>query len=342
MSDLDKLNDAMNAFTRLMENSFHIVSGKSGSMIDLTLTFEEVDFHHLIGLQYIKDIEEVSGSGTGILSLLRSNPDLCEKVVNSSFWSKIEDRVDSLIQMEKTLSSFQDFYKYNKKAKHSIIDAQFIIKRADKSNNCNYYICVDKRDSDYFAKSQFTRSNSQSDYCKEHTLYKLLLCEKTHLPSGQKQVLFQKSGFVYKHLTSSQSTNIMYYQPPQLPRSDVLTASDILAPSPKGFLDRLRELAAGIAAKVRELFSSFKQPARPAAEKQRPKDHQHTVKQLAPAHGNQDSAPGASPQSVKQKPFTLSGARRSELAAEAKRAGHKERSQQRSAQTHSRDDDLLS
>ncbi len=342
MSDLDKLNDAMDAFTQLMENSFHIVSGKSGSMIDLTLTFEEVDFHHLIGLQYIKDIEEVSGSGTGILSLLRSDPALCKKIVNSSFWSEIEDRVDSLIQMERTLSSFQEFYKYNKKAKHSIIDAQFIIKRADNSNNCNYYICVDKRDSVYFAKSQFTRSSSQSDYCKEHTLYKLLLCEKIQRSSGQKQILFQKSGFIYKHPTISQSTNIMSYQPPQLPRSDVLTATDTLSQSPKRFIDRLREFAAGIASQVRKLFSSSKQPARPKAAPQHPAERQHNARQAAPDHADQDSAPGASPQSVKQKPFTLSGARRSELAAEAKRADHKDRPQQRQAQTRSHDDDLLS
>lgn len=341
MSDLDKLNDAMDAFTQLMENSFHIVSGKSGSMIDLTLTFEEVDFHHLIGLQYIKDIEEVSGSGTGILSLLRSDPALCKKIVNSSFWSEIEDRVDSLIQMERTLSSFQEFYKYNKKAKHSIIDAQFIIKRADNSNNCNYYICVDKRDSVYFAKSQFTRSSSQSDYCKEHTLYKLLLCEKIQRSSGQKQILFQKSGFIYKHPTISQSTNIMSYQPPQLPRSDVLTATDTLSQSPKRFIDRLREFAAGIASQVRKLFSSSEQPARPAAP-QRSAEHQHNVKQASHDRANQDAAHGAPPRSAERKTFTLSGARRSELAAEAKRAGHKDKPLQRREQAHSRDGNDLS
>ena len=71
-------------------------------------------------------------------------------------------------------------------------------------------------------------------------------------------------------------------------------------------------------------------------------ERQHDTKQATHDTDDQDSAPGASPQSVKQKPFTLSGARRSELAAEAKRAGHKDRPQQRQAQTHSRDDDLLS
>ena len=142
--------------------------------------------------------------------------------------------------------------------------------------------------------------------------------------------------------TSLQNTNIMYYQPPQLPRSDVLTASDLLSPSPKGFLDRLRELAAGIAAKVRELFSSSKQLARPAAVKQRPEDYQHSVKQSAPDHGDQAPAQSAPQQAVDRKTFTLSGARRSEIAAAAKRAGHKDKPQQRREQAHSRDDNDLS
>ena len=141
--------------------------------------------------------------------------------------------------------------------------------------------------------------------------------------------------------TSLQNTNIMYYQPPQLPRSDVLTASDLLSPSPKGFLDRLRELAAGIAAKVRELFSSSKQLARPAAVKQRPEDHQHSVKQSAPDHGDQAPAQSAPQQAVNRKAFTLSGARRTEIAAAAKRAGHKDKPQQRREQALRRDDNAL-
>ena len=162
--------------------------------------------------------------------------------------------------------------------------------------------------------------------------------------TGEKTVPFQLKS--YRPVdqptvdTSLQNTNIMYFQPQQLPRSDVLTAADTLTQAPKRFIDRLREFAAGIAAKVRKLFSTTEQPARPAAP-QHPAERQHNAKQAAPDHADQDSAPGASPQSVKQKPFTLSGARRSELAAEAKRAGHKDRPQQRQAQTHSRDDDLL-
>lgn len=149
--------------------------------------------------------------------------------------------------------------------------------------------------------------------------------------TGEKTVPFQLKS--YRPVdqptvdTSLQNTNVIHYHPPQLPRSDVLTATDTLSQSPKRIIDRLREFAAGIAAQVRKLFSSSKQPARQKAAPQHPSERQHNAKQAAPDHADQDSAPGASPQSVKQKPFTLSGARRSELAAEAKRAGHKDRPQ---------------
>ena len=164
--------------------------------------------------------------------------------------------------------------------------------------------------------------------------------------TGEKTVPFQLKN--YRPVdqptvdTSLQNTNIMYYQPQQLPRSDVLTASDILSPSPKGFLDRLRELAAGIAAKVRELFSSSKQLARPAAVKQRPEDHLHSVKQSAPGHSDQALAQCAPQQAVNRKTFTLSGARRTEIAAAAKRAGHKDKPQQRREQALRRDANDLS
>ncbi len=47
-------------------------------------------------------------------------------------------------------------------------------------------------------------------------------------------------------------------------------------------------------------------------------------------------------QTAKHKPFTLSGAKRSAIAANAERAGHKEKPQQRPATVHKRDDDTLS
>lgn len=163
--------------------------------------------------------------------------------------------------------------------------------------------------------------------------------------TGEKTVPFQLKS--YRPVdqpevdTSLQNTNIMYFQPQQLPRSDVLTAADTLTQAPKRFIDRLREFAAGIAAKVRKLFSTSEQPARPAAP-QRSAEQQHNVKQASHDRANQDAAHGAPPRSAERKPFTLSGARRSELAAEAKCAGHKDKPLQRREQAHSRDGNDLS
>ncbi len=159
--------------------------------------------------------------------------------------------------------------------------------------------------------------------------------------TGEKTVPFQLKS--YRPVdqpevdTSLQNTNIMYFQPQPLPRSDVLTAADTLTQAPKRFIDRLREFAA----KVRKLFSTSEQPARPAAP-QRSAEHQHNVKQASHDRANQDAAHGAPPRSAERKTFTLSGARRSELAAEAKRAGHKDKPLQRREQAHSRDGNALS
>ncbi len=340
MNDNDRLKTALLSYQRLMQYDYELVAGKKKKEYTLSFSFSEEEFYHLAGLQYIKHVSELRQNRKDVFNLLLSSETIREKVVTDHGWADISDRIDSMICMEDTLKHIQDVFLYQKKRTSSKIEADYILKRSDQS--LNYYLFLIKDKDALIANSQFARFLSLPDVAIQHVQCTLLHNQRKNRTTHSIEILYSNPKYQPNINSSFQSTNIMSYQPPQLPRSDVLTATDTLSQSPKRFIDRLREFAAGIAAQVRKLFSSSKQPARPKAAPQHSSERQHNAKQAAPDHADQDSAPGASPQFVKQKPFTLSGARRSELAAEAKRAGHKERPQQRQAQTHSRDDDLLS
>ena len=130
-----------------------------------------------------------------------------------------------------------------------------------------------------------------------------------------------------------------------MPRADVLTAAD-RPPQQKSILDRLRDLVSGLAAKIRQAFSSPMQQ-RPAARQRHsaaPAQRQTAERDKGTAdhadRADQDRAHVEPQQAAAKTAHTISHAKRSDIKAQAQRAGHTDKAQQRGAQTHSHDDEL--
>lgn len=162
-------------------------------------------------------------------------------------------------------------------------------------------------------------------------IHKLLPIDSSLIPSLIKM----------EEKTSTQSTNIMQFQPKPLPRTDVLTAMNNLPQ--KDFLTRLRDFARKITAKIRQAFSSSKQQQstsiqRPPSAPNSQRNAAHDKSNHADQNGNHD----ALQRKAAQKPHTLSRAKRTEIAAQSQRAGHADKPQQSNEKAHSHDDDILS
>ena len=165
---------------------------------------------------------------------------------------------------------------------------------------------------------------------------------RTDTKSKYTEITFQHPS---KSRNNSIGNNVIYFKPQALPRADVLTAVD-RPPQQKSILDRLRDFVSGIAAKIRQAFSSPMQQ-RPAARQRHsaaPAQRQTAKRDKGTANhadrADQDRAHGEPQQAAARTAHTISRAKRSDITAQAQRAGHTDKAQQRGAQTHSHDDVL--
>ena len=50
----DKLRTTAEGFRSLLDTQYHIIIGRKGKSVDLTIEFKPIDFHHLMGLGKLK------------------------------------------------------------------------------------------------------------------------------------------------------------------------------------------------------------------------------------------------------------------------------------------------
>jgi hypothetical protein len=56
---MDKLFECAKCYENLLDKKYHMIVGRKGKAVEIVLTFEAADFHHLIGLHKLSDIETV-------------------------------------------------------------------------------------------------------------------------------------------------------------------------------------------------------------------------------------------------------------------------------------------
>ena len=52
----DKLRKTAEGFRSLLDTQYHIIIGRKGKSLELTIEFKPIDFHHLMGLGKLKDL----------------------------------------------------------------------------------------------------------------------------------------------------------------------------------------------------------------------------------------------------------------------------------------------
>ena len=53
---MDKLQNCVKAFEKLLDVEYHIIIGRKGRSVELRIVFSKWDFHHLMGLGKLKDL----------------------------------------------------------------------------------------------------------------------------------------------------------------------------------------------------------------------------------------------------------------------------------------------
>lgn len=181
-----------NAYSQLLDIEYQIILGKKNKTIELTIGFEQANFFHLAGLQYLEDMPDILRSRRDILfSKIIDGTISVQQIESSAFYSVIKERIDYLAFLESIIDSNKTIFKYNSKLEvFSSIVAEFLLKNEIQARNIFTFLSQDKQSGKYFCRSFFPQIDK--DYSEGQTTWTLLYKKKIYKSKNQEIVLYDK------------------------------------------------------------------------------------------------------------------------------------------------------
>ncbi len=174
----------------LSDTSYDITIGHKNTSETLHIAFRPIDFHHLSGIHYAKDIEfglywkEYQGEKLiQVLTSQKMDSTLIEKSAN---WDKISERLSAIIRINEILESDFSIYRFHPRRLpfHSTIKAAYFLYR--EQNQDGIFLFVDQEEDCYYCKSIFQKN--ANDYRSNQTRWTVL--KKTKRVAGTETPLF--------------------------------------------------------------------------------------------------------------------------------------------------------
>ena len=181
-----------NAYSQLLDIEYQIILGKKNKTIELKIGFEQSNFFHLAGLQYLEDMPDILRSRRDILftKILDGNISV-QQIESSSFYNVIKERIDYLAFLESIIDSNKTIFKNNTKLEvFSSIVAEFLVNNEIQARNIFTFLSQDKQSGKYFCRSFFPQMDK--DYSEGQTTWTLLYKKKIYKSKNQETVLYDK------------------------------------------------------------------------------------------------------------------------------------------------------
>ena len=87
---MDGLLTCAKAFEDLLPVKYHIIIGRKGKSVDLTVSFEAVEFHHLVGLHKLHDLRLSRASREKVFSQILSGQITLDDIKKSRYFCHIK------------------------------------------------------------------------------------------------------------------------------------------------------------------------------------------------------------------------------------------------------------
>lgn len=101
---MDKLLDAAKFYnSELNGKDFRLIAAKSGRVIEFEIRFNSEHFHHLIGLQKLKDLTQVNGNRNYIFNSILNGKLTYKDIEKSEFFSDMEQRLENFKDIKSAL-----------------------------------------------------------------------------------------------------------------------------------------------------------------------------------------------------------------------------------------------
>lgn len=187
---MHNIYDCVDAFSRLLHTEYKIVIGRKGITKILLVRFDKKDCFHLMGLQYLKDREELNKDREKVFNAIKDRKINVKHIEASHFYQLIEERVDMLPLLETLFDSNETVFKYNRKQNaFSMIQADYLMKNQLKEKNIYIFLSNETKDL-YFCRSFF--AEGKHDYAKNQSKWTLLYKEKINHLDGTRTVLYDR------------------------------------------------------------------------------------------------------------------------------------------------------
>lgn len=189
---MDILKRCAENYNNMLNIDYDIVLGKRGRELSYKLVFRKIDFRHLVGLHYLKDIMSFRGDRERLFDNIISGKIATDTITKSAYYYYIEDRINLVTGLENFIDSNDLIFKFyaNKVTGCSRIEADIMMQNADSL----LFLALIDDSGQLYCKSAFT--NQTDLYSKNQEKLTLLKKVKNNHSTNEKLVLYTNPRYI--------------------------------------------------------------------------------------------------------------------------------------------------
>lgn len=188
---MDKLLECTRAFEKLLDTQYRIMIGRKGKLVEITIGFSKLDFHHLMGLGKLKDLRIAKQNRETVFNEILSGKITYKRIAESRYIGLIQNRFEPLMNIEQLLDHNRLVFRYNTKLNQfSLIEADYLLSVPHEGEDIYIFIAKNECSGIYYCRSFFPKE--QTDYTKGQAIYTMLYKEKICLSTGEIQIQYDR------------------------------------------------------------------------------------------------------------------------------------------------------
>lgn len=175
-------------FEKITHYKYKYTMGRKGKLYIFEVDFRYSDFHHLIGLQKLTDLDYLQTKRKILFKRILSGEITHDNLKNSVHYSEMCDRFDAFDKFAKLFNDKNTTYKYTQDLRYSQIPADYLL--TNDTYGTLLYIFVTKRDNEdlYCCESFFPFDQLKYEYGQ--TKLTMLKVERCNVDTDETEVIF--------------------------------------------------------------------------------------------------------------------------------------------------------
>ena len=192
-ANMDLLYERAKKFERLLGYTYKFTMGRRGQKYIFEVNFMPEDFHHLIGLKYLRDIECLNGDREKVFLKIINKEITYETISKSFHFTEIENRFNHFIYFADLFVDKNTIYRYTQDLSRSKIPADFLMMN-DSFGDVLYVFVIKRKNEDYYVCDSFFPLDKLY-YEKGQTKLTVLKVEETNINTKETNVIFLNSNY---------------------------------------------------------------------------------------------------------------------------------------------------